>query len=114
LDEEHWLKGPGDCLEDRHGPRWERLMVSKADVVKFWAFEQPRTGAPGRPSSMHLVEAEFEARCARDETAASLAEESKHLANWLKGEHPGAPPVTKKTIQNRLRDIYREHRSARN
>jgi hypothetical protein len=113
LGEEDWLKGPGDCLEDRRGPQWERLMVLKSDVATCWPFEPPRTGAPGRPSSMHLIEAEFEARCKRDEVAASLAEESRHLANWLKSNHPSAPPVTPKTIQNRLRETYRQHKAAR-
>jgi hypothetical protein len=84
LDEEHWLKGHGDCLEDRHGPQWKRLMVLKADVAKCWPFEQSRTGAPGRPSSMHLVEVEFDARCARNEVAATLADEARYLASWLR------------------------------
>jgi hypothetical protein len=46
-------------------------MVLKADVAEFWSFQQPRTGAPGHPSSMPLVEAAFDAGRARNETAAS-------------------------------------------
>lgn len=114
LDEEHWRKGHGDCLEDRRGPQWERLMVLKSDIAKVWPFQAARTGAPGRPSSMHLIEAEFEARCKREEVAASLAEESRNLANWLRSEHPSAPRLTEKTIQNRLRETYRQHKRARN
>ena len=114
LDEEHWLKGPGDCLEDRRGPQWERLMVLKSDVATCWPFEPPRTGAPGRPSSMYLVEAEFEARCKRGEVADTLRTESEYLASWLRTSHPGVPPLTPKTIQNRLREKYRQIKKPRN
>jgi hypothetical protein len=114
LDDEHWRNGHGDCLEDRRGPQWERLMVLKSDVAKFWPFEAPRTGAPGRPSSMHLVEAEFEARCARDEVAETITEEAEFLANWLKSEHPTLPQLKAKSIRNKLSPAFRRHRSARN
>ena len=79
LDEQHWLKGFDDSLQNRHGRHWGRLMVLKSDVAKFWPFDVAdeaaaplRTGAPGRPTSIHLVEAEFVARCARNEVEASL------------------------------------------
>lgn len=113
LDEEHWLKSEGDFLENRHGPRWVRLVVRKSDVLKFWPFEVPRTGAPGRPSSIHLVEIEFEARCGRDEVHRTLAAESEQLANWFRQEYPHFPPMTAKTIKNRLRDAYSRHKKAR-
>lgn len=84
-------------------------MVLKSDIAKFWPFEAPRTGAPGRPSSMHLVENEFAARCDREEVLGSLAAECEDLASWFRHEHPRAPPITEKTIRNRLRDAYRHY-----
>jgi hypothetical protein len=121
LDEEHWLKGHDDSLQNRHGCQWGRLMVLKSDIARLWPFDQIagpapllRTGAPGRPSSMHLVEAAFDARCARGEVAASLTEEAESLADWLKRAHPSAPPLTPKTIQNNLRAAFRQYKEARN
>ena len=121
LDEQHWLKGFDDSLQNRHGRRWGRLMVLKSEVAKFWPFDRVdepaaprRTGAPGRPTSIHLVEAEFEARCAHNEVKASLAEEAEALAAWLRDEHPNAPRLTAKTIKNNLRAAYRQHKEARN
>jgi hypothetical protein len=121
LDEEHWLKGHDDSLQNRHGRQWGRLMVLKSDVAKLWPSDEAagvvyplRSGAPGRPTSMHLVEAEFDARCARSEVAASLADEAEHLADWLKSAHPSAPPLTAKTIKNNLRVAYRQHKETRN
>jgi hypothetical protein len=121
LDEQHWLKGFDDSLQNRRGRRWGRLMVLKSDVAKFWPLDvigeataPPRTGTPGRPSSSYLVEAEFSARCARNEVEVSLAEEAEVLAVWLRNEHPNSPPLTAKTIKNRLRAAYRRHGEARN
>jgi len=96
-------------------------MLLRSDVAKFWPFDvvgestaPSRTGAPGRPTSMHLVETEFRARCARNEVEASLAKEADLLAAWLSNEHPSSPRLTTKTIKNRLRDAYRQHKEARN
>jgi hypothetical protein len=121
LDEEHWRKGHDDSLENRYGRQWERLMVLKSDVARFWPLDEAagvgyplRSGAPGRPTSMHLVQAEFDARCARGEVAASLTKEAEDLAEWLKRAHPSAPPVTPKTIQNNLRGAFRQYKDARN
>jgi hypothetical protein len=121
IDEQQWLKGHDDSLQNRHGRRWGRLMVLKSEVAKFWPFDKvgeatapPRTGAPGRPTSIHLVEAEFVARCDRKEVKASLAEEAEALAAWLRNEHPNSPRLTAKTIKNNLRGLYRQHKEARN
>jgi hypothetical protein len=121
IDEQHWLKGHDDSLQNRHGRRWGRLMVLKSEVAKFWPFDKvgevtapPRTGVPGRPTSIHLVEAEFVARCDRKEVKASLAEEAEVLAAWLRNEHPNSPRLTAKTIKNNLRGLYRQHKEVRN
>ena len=64
------------------------------------------TGAPGRPSSMHIVEVEFDRRAKESLTASTLKKESELLAEWLECTHPKAPNLTPKTIRNRLRDGY--------
>ena len=96
-------------------------MVLKSDIAKFWPPDaEPetvvefRSGAPGRPSSMHLVEAEFSARCTRNEVEATLAEEAMVLAAWLRNKHPNSPPLTAKTIKNKLREAYRKFSETRN
>src|SRR5689334_7845813 len=102
IDEEHWQKGWNDVLETRHGAKWSKLMALKSDVARCWPFgvsqatiEEPvqihHTGAPGRPSLMHLVEAEYRARCNRGEAEASIGAEAKALAEWLQNKHPDIP-----------------------
>jgi hypothetical protein len=115
LDDEHWRKGFDDSLEDRRRARWRRLMVLKADVARYWPFDIARpadvtplvTGAPGRPTSMHLVELEHRDRWQRGEAETSIGAEAAALADWLRTEHPQAPPLRPKTIANRLRNDHR-------
>jgi hypothetical protein len=38
VDDEHWRKGFDDCLRDRGGIQWSQLMVPKADVARWWPF----------------------------------------------------------------------------
>lgn len=66
-----------------------------------------RTGAEGRPTSRQLVEQEMRARASRGKMKPNLAQEAIDLAAWLKRAHPSAPPMTDKTIANRLRGEYR-------
>ena len=85
-------------------------MVLKADVARYWPFAEAldhRTGAPGRPSAMYLVEEEYRARWARGEAHSRIGAEADYLSQWLANTHPTIPRVTTKTIRNRL---SREHR----
>jgi hypothetical protein len=125
-DERHWLEGFDDSLEKRRGMKWSRLMVLRSDVAKKWPFkldggeqldsDQPsyRSGAPGRPSAMHLVEAEFRRRCNLGLTEPSKAKEADKLASWLRTSHPDFPQPTPKTIRNRLLSAFRPHATSRN
>jgi len=119
MDDEHWRQDFNDSLQTRHGAKWSHLMVLKSDVLRHWPFSSrehenhtapsvTKTGAPGRPSSMHLVEREYLARAARGDTNASIGEEAKVLCDWLQSAHPDAPPLTAKTIANRMRHEHRE------
>jgi hypothetical protein len=111
LDDEHWRRGGyDDRLENRQGVRWRRLQVLKADVARSWPFADVTplvTGAPGRPTSMHLVELEYRDRWQRGEAETGIDAEAEALAEWLRTEHPDAPQLTPKTIANRLRHEHR-------
>jgi len=66
-----------------------------------------RNGAPGRPSYMHLVEAEFKRRCDAGRLEPSLTKEAAALAAWFKAAHPLVRPYTPKAIYNKLGSLYR-------
>jgi hypothetical protein len=68
-----------------------------------------RTGAPGRPASIYLVEPEMKRRAAAGiMLLGSCAQEAKALVRWLEDNHPEAAPLTAKTIQNQLGTLYRQ------
>jgi hypothetical protein len=117
LDDDHWRNGFDDRLESKNGVKWSRLMVLKSDIARWWPFDiaSPtevatlvgRTGAPGRPTSMHLVEVEHRARWQRGEAETSIGAEAAALSDWLQRAHPHAPRLKPKTIANRLRGEHR-------
>jgi hypothetical protein len=94
----------------------------RADVMRLWpassegeaAVANSRSGAPGRPTSMHLVEMEFRRRVAEGLAETSNVAESELLKEWLEKTHPSEPRLTAKTIRNRIGPIRREIVSARN
>ena len=66
------------------------------------------TGLPGRPAkSKDLIATEFERRAAAGVVLASVRDEARHLARWLRDEHPNMPAATAKTIENNIRDRHR-------
>ena len=115
VDEEHWNNDFNDQLYlQKSGPAsWTHLQVRKSDILREFSFEQRQvtpyeTGAPGRPTSMHLIRAEFLARDERGESAASITLEADALAKWLEHAHPSAVPVKPKTIRNQLAEEFRK------
>jgi hypothetical protein len=72
------------------------------------------TGAPGRPTSMHLVEVEYRVRCERGEAKTSIGAVAKELAEWLHDKHPNVPQLKPKTIANNLRGEHRKRINAQN
>ena len=65
------------------------------------------SGAPGRPSSMHLVEIEYRRREQGGLVGNSLKAEAAILAAWLRRSHPAMPPAGAKAIENHLRHEFR-------
>ena len=119
VDDEHWHGGFDDSLDDRTGRKWTKLLVHKPDVAKWWRFNSGRgqahisKGAPGRPTSMHLIKLEYGARWERGEVVKSIGAESDHLAGWLTKMHPEAPPLSPKAIRNNLSSEHRQRWAAR-
>ena len=66
-----------------------------------------KTGGPGRPSPIQLVEREAERRRASGEAIDIVKEEAKYLHGWCEREHSKAPTPTPKTIENRIRIDHR-------
>ncbi len=61
---------------------------------------------PGRPSTFHLIDSEFEKRRERNLLECSLTKEARALSVWFKTAHPHRQPYQPKTIANRLRTRY--------
>ncbi len=119
VDREHWRAKFSDDLRQRRKTIWSKLVVSKADVVKWWPFEiaheidpgPPRTGAPGAPSTMSYIVAEHDKRCDDNVADNSVGREAKHLKAWFENAYKGWPCATAKTIENRIRERHRQWRN---
>lgn len=99
-----------DCLLLRdHG---EAVAGNFDDLVMDPEEASDRTGAPGRPSPMHLIEQDLRRRAAGGEMLPFLGVEAAELLRRYNSEPRYAllARTTVGTIENRLRDIYRELR----
>ncbi|WP_281023599.1 hypothetical protein [Minwuia sp. IMCC4030] len=92
-----------------------RCLVGTADDVnterptKYPRDPRTHTGAPGRPTSSHLVETEHAKRCANREASTTLAEEARCLSEWLATEHPDLAQMKASTIENKIRTAHRKY-----
>ena len=68
---------------------------------------------PGRPSTFHLIDNEFEQRIKRNAIEPSLRKQVQALSSWFKTANPQLQPYQPKTIANRLRARYRAARPPR-
>ncbi len=95
------------------GLRYDALRFPSQQVLTSWPGELDKdapilsTGAPGRPSSRHLVANELKRRALAGTLEVSLANEARHLSAWLAAAHPEAPAMSQKSIENALRPDYK-------
>jgi hypothetical protein len=121
IDEPHWQTHFNDHLFlNRPGPpAWTHLSVKRSDVlrhVRFDTGEQAKvptyeTGAPGRPTSIQLVRAEYLSRRSKGLSLRTITEEAAALSKWLRQTHPDAPQLKPKTIKNNLASDFRATRA---
>jgi hypothetical protein len=86
-------------LENENFNRWFEALRKQFDLH---APPCSRSGAPGRPTSMHIVLIEHRRRVENGSHDESRTAEAKSLEGWLKQAHPDMPPLTYKTILNKL------------
>jgi hypothetical protein len=67
-----------------------------------------RTGLSGRSSAWWLVEREVRRRFTPDQAPKKTAEWAREMLEWLRREHPNAPPVTEKALRNKLAGLLRQ------
>lgn len=87
--------------------------TSEAEADRFG--KEPdltHSGMAGRPSAKHLYLDELERRGGQGQLCDSVAAQSRDLHDWLRREHPTTPPGTPKTIENNIRGLYRELKTA--
>ena len=90
-------------MRNKYWRHW--LFISDMDLNRLIENEPEgpqKTGAPGRPSSMGIVLAEFERRRLGKACESSREAEANALAAWLRRTHPTLPPLTAKSIRNKL------------
>lgn len=116
IDDEHWRNGFDDALVSRNEDFWVQLMVEKGDVRTHWPFasvEPTKTGAPGRPTSMHLVVAELQRLGEEGLLEPSIRKQAAVLSDWLVKHRPEHAPLTLKSISNKIGPQFRALKSAR-
>jgi hypothetical protein len=79
-----------------------RLLISEQELDRWLGAAETKAGAPGRPSSMGIVMAEFERRRGNGGCESSRQAEADALAAWLAKNHPEAPTLKAKSIFNKL------------
>ena len=96
-------------------PRWDNVRFDADAVIALWPHPSAlprdamtRTGAPGRPSGMHIVLEEAKRRRQSGETLDRVSGEARALREWYVKNYPNMPPPTAKTIENKIRGDHRQ------
>ena len=103
----HHLSNPGPdtdgqpvLLEISNFRKW--LTMSRHAIDPF------RTGGPGKPSAIRVVEREHQRRLSCGEALPKVSKEAAILKEWLDRTYPDAPNITAKTIENHIRGAHRK------
>jgi hypothetical protein len=122
---------PSLCLATPDGAvRYYDVQMARDDVFRVFpplgADEQPadchstpvpKTGTPGRPSSIHHALDELERRAKENKTAPTVIGEARVLQAYvdeLRKTQPDLPPLVAVSIKNRISARYRELKAEAN
>ncbi|MFC1491830.1 hypothetical protein ACFLQ0_04500 [Nitrospinota bacterium] len=78
------------------------------DTISSPELDPYKSGAPGKPTIMHMVVKEFKARVLRGVCEPGVGKESEALKIWAAQTYPNVPTLTAKTIENNIRDLYNQ------
>jgi hypothetical protein len=67
------------------------------------ALVSDQTGAPGRPTSKHLVLSEYARRSAVGEVCTAIKDEAIYLAAWLAQSYPQMASMAPRSVENAIR-----------
>jgi hypothetical protein len=70
-----------------------------------------RTGAPGRPTSAHLVRLELQRRKDCGELLPKIGAEARYLSEWLANTHQHLAPIKPRSAENVIRPKYNAWRA---
>jgi hypothetical protein len=105
-DTAHPTNGDGvafDSLRVFSPQEWRNVQIGAPQEDGFLAdgSETSRSGAAGRPTSVHLVLQELRERHARREMLPSQKAEAAHLSAWLKAQHPLAHQLLPNSLRSK-------------
>jgi hypothetical protein len=61
---------------------------------------------PGHKVSHDLIEREAYRRIMSGEMPERLDQFAEHLLGWFREKYPGAPPMTRDTVENQIRETW--------
>ena len=87
----------------------DQVISAPTQIPKIPDETLSHSGAPGRPTSRHLVKGELMRRLEPDEPLAdSITAEAEFLSRWLETKYPKHPPLSAKSIKNAFPSLLRQ------
>jgi hypothetical protein len=103
-------------LEDESSTVWSCVHVDREQFQSLLremdlelSDDVDRTGLQGRPPSIYLLMPEAESRLNAEQHPKGIGEFSRDLATWFEETYPGKPPLRPRSIENAIRERWREH-----
>ena len=136
FSERRWLRWERDELRSKAGGAdptldWTEVHVDRSQFEEWLSrnelsarstapdaeLQRPQvvthsSGAAGRPTSIHLVTPEAKRRIECQDLPETLTEFSRQLSEWLSKTYPDAHPLTAKSIENKIRELWRQRAKA--
>ncbi|MEP9355043.1 hypothetical protein ABLE93_15755 [Xanthobacter sp. KR7-65] len=107
----HWIFFDVESFSKTYGETEAGVLPNAGKAVPMEPVDPYKSGGKGRPTAMHLIEAELRRRSSAGQMLGSWAQEAKALAEWLSENRADAPKTTPKAIRDSLAETYRTLRA---